>query len=180
MTGRHRAPRRSTRRLGTAAIGALGATALVLPMAPSMATADTPGPAVHPPGVHPPGMSRSDGSHHSRGERVVHAASEQWGHPYMYGGEGPIVFDCSGLTKYVYNEVGVHLPHNAAAQYGVVDHVAKSDMHPGDLVFFYDQSGSIYHVGIYAGGDQMWAASHTGDYVRKQEIWTDRYVVGRP
>ena len=66
-----------------------------------------------------------------------------------------------------------------AAQYQVVDHVARSDMRLGDLVFFYDDGG-IYHVGIYAGGDQMWAASQTGDYVRKQAIYTDRYVVGRP
>jgi cell wall-associated NlpC family hydrolase len=175
LTGRHRAPRPSTRRLGTAAIGALGVTALVLPVTSSAATADAPVPDA----VRPAGTTSSDGSRDSRGERVVHEASEQWGHPYVYGGDGPLVFDCSGLTKYVYKKFGVRLPHNSAMQYQVVDHVSKSQMRLGDLVFFYDDSG-IYHVGIYAGGDQMWAASHTGDYVRKQEIWTDRYVVGRP
>jgi len=156
-------------------MGALGATTLVFPLAPTIATAATPAPTV----VGSPGTSRSDGSQDSRGERVVHAASQEWGHPYAYGGDGPVVFDCSGLTKYVYQKFGVQLPHNAAAQYQVVDHVAKSDMRLGDLVFFYDDSG-IYHVGIYAGGNQMWAASHTGDYVRKQPIYTDQFVVGRP
>lgn len=145
-------------------------------MAPTTATAGTPpAPAV----LSPAGSHSQGGSHDSRGARVVHAASKEWGHPYVYGGEGPLVFDCSGLTKYVYDKFGVSLPHNAAAQYQVVDHVARSDMRLGDLVFFYDDGG-IYHVGIYAGGDQMWAASQTGDYVRKQAIYTDRYVVGRP
>ena len=147
----------------------------MFPLAPTVAIADTPGPAV----VGSGSTTRSDGSHDSRGERVVHKASKQWGHPYVYGAEGPVAFVCSGLTKYVYGKVGVHLPHNSAQQYQVVQHVAKSDMRLGDLVFFYDDGG-IYHVGIYAGGDQMWAASHTGDYVKKQAIYTDRFVVGRP
>jgi len=175
LTGRHRAPSTSARRVGTAAVGALGAGALVFPLTPTIASADAPGPAV----VSSTDSSRSDGSRDSRGERVVHKASEQWGHPYVYGTQGPVAFDCSGLTKYVYEKVGVRLPHNSAAQYRVVDHVSKANMRPGDLVFFYDGSG-IYHVGIYAGGDQMWAASHTGDYVRKQAIYTDKFVVGRP
>jgi cell wall-associated NlpC family hydrolase len=97
----------------------------------------------------------------------------------VYGGSGPVVFDCSGLTKYVYNKVGVKLPHNSAAQYKVVDHVAKSDMRRGDLVFIYDEDG-IFHVGIYAGSHKMWAATHTGDMVRKEKIWTENFVVGRP
>jgi cell wall-associated NlpC family hydrolase len=143
----------------------------MLPMAPAVAAAEPLAP--HGPHVHPPGQ------HETRGGRVVHTASEQWGRPYVYGAEGPVAFDCSGLTKYVYKQHGVTLPHNAAMQYGVVDHVAKSNMRLGDLVFFYDESG-IYHVGIFAGGDQMWAAGNTGDYVRKQEIYTDRFVVGRP
>lgn len=144
-------------------------------MAPTVATTAPTGPAVPSPG----GAHSHRGSHDSRGARVVHAASKEWGHPYVYGGDGPLVFDCSGLTKYVYDKFGVSLPHNSAAQYQVVDHVSKADMRLGDLVFFYDDGG-IYHVGIYAGGDQMWAASQTGDYVRRQPIYTDRYVVGRP
>ena len=156
-------------------MGTLGAATIVFPLAPAIASADTPAPAV----TGSLTGSRSDGSHASRGARVVHVASKQWGHPYVYGTEGPVAFDCSALTKYVYSKVDVQLPHNSAAQYEAVDHVSKSDMRLGDLVFFYDNSG-IYHVGIYAGDHQMWAASHTGDYVKKQAIYTDQFVVGRP
>jgi cell wall-associated NlpC family hydrolase len=185
VTGRHRAPRPHSRirRLPVGTAGALGATALALPLTAGIATADTTDSVADPPAgavtASDGSVTASDGSRHSRGERVVQEASEEWGSPYVYGGEGPLVYDCSGLTKYVYNQVGVDLPHNSAQQYQVVEHIPKSNMRRGDLVFFYNQDG-IYHVGIYAGGDQMWAANETGDYVRKQEIWTDHFLVGRP
>ncbi len=178
MTGRHRRPRPrpQARRLAANATAVLGATALGLQLAPGAAVAATPGPDAGQQAV-PPVLQ--DDSHKSRGKRVVEEASTHFGKPYQWGGEGPVTFDCSGLTKYVYNEFGVKLPHNSAAQYEVVNHVAKSDMRLGDLVFIYDEGG-IFHVGIYAGGDKMWAATKTGDIVRKQEIWTNSYVVGRP
>jgi cell wall-associated NlpC family hydrolase len=190
VTGRHRAARPRTHRaarprahrLPTSAVGALGATALALPLTAGIATADTIDSAGATGGAveqTPRTVTASDGTDHSRGERVVQEASEEWGSPYVYGGEGPLVYDCSGLTRYVYRQVGVELPHNAAAQYQTVEHISKSNMRRGDLVFFYNDDG-VYHVGIYAGGDQMWAANETGDYVRKQEIWTDHFLVGRP
>jgi cell wall-associated NlpC family hydrolase len=173
---RHRATRPRTRRLPAGAVGAIGATALALPLTAGIATADTTDAlADRTPGA----VTASDGSHHSRGDQVVQEASEERGKPYVYGGSGPLFYDCSGLTQYVYRQVGVRLPHNSEAQYHVVEHVSQANMRRGDLVFFYDDDG-IYHVGIYAGGDMMWAASHTGDVVRKQEIWTDHFLVGRP
>ncbi|MGZ4428629.1 MAG: C40 family peptidase [Nocardioidaceae bacterium] len=195
MTGRHRRtrPHHRTRRLAVGAAGALGATTLVIPLASGAASAATPGPHVQAPSTphvpsapgvpavpHTPWTPLTPGDpQQSRGHKVVQAASEEVGHPYMWGAEGPVAFDCSGLTKYVYNEFGVNLPHNAAEQYQAVNHVSKDDMQPGDLVFIYDEQG-IFHVGIYAGGHEMWAAGHTGDVVRKQAIWTDNFVVGRP
>ena len=178
MTGRHRLNirRNRARKITAGAAGALGATTLVMPMTAGVASAATPGPGLAP---HVGPTTSSNDSHQSRGERVVHAAAKEWGHPYMYGGDGPIAFDCSGLTKYVYGKFGVNLPHNAAEQYQVVNHVSKSDMRLGDLVFIYDNEG-IFHVGIYAGHHEMWEAPHTGDYVRKEKIWTDSFVVGRP
>lgn len=153
----------------------MGATTLAIPLVPGTAVAATP---EQVDGAKGSVTHRLD-SHRTRGERVVHAAAEQYGKPYQWGGSGPATFDCSGLTQYVYRQFGVNLPHNSAAQYQVVDHVAKSDMRKGDLVFVYD-SGGIHHVGIYAGGNEMWAAPKTGDIVHRQEIWTDRFVVGRP
>jgi cell wall-associated NlpC family hydrolase len=109
---------------------------------------------------------------------VVQEAARHKGAPYQYGAAGPNTFDCSGFTMYVFGKFGVSLPHNAAAQYDAVRHVSAADKRLGDLVFFYDSSG-IYHVGIYAGDGQMWAATHTGDYVRLESIYSASYRVGR-
>ncbi|MCU1678746.1 MAG: hypothetical protein JWM93_3504 [Frankiales bacterium] len=110
--------------------------------------------------------------------RVLAIAATQYGKPYRYGSSGPSSFDCSGFTSYVFRKVGVSLPHSSAAQYGVVHHIAKSAKRPGDLIFMYN-SGGIYHVAIYAGNNQMWAATHTGDIVRKERIYSSNYKVGR-
>ncbi|MDQ1680727.1 MAG: hypothetical protein QOI42_1586 [Frankiaceae bacterium] len=111
-------------------------------------------------------------------DRVLAIAASEHGKPYRYGGTGPNSFDCSGLTSFVFAKVGIALPHNAAGQYSVVHHIAKSDKRPGDLIFMYG-SGGIYHVAIYAGNNRMWAATHTGDVVRQEVIYSSRYLVGR-
>jgi len=118
-------------------------------------------------------------AHASVGDVVIDEAQRHKGAPYVYGATGPGSFDCSGFTSYVYRRLGVSLPHSSSGQYAAIKHVSKSDKKRGDLVFTYD-SGGIYHVGIYSGHGQMWAAPKTGDVVRKQTIWTSSYVVGRP
>jgi cell wall-associated NlpC family hydrolase len=165
----------------TSASCVLGLVAMAAPFT-DLATAETPEPDTvqHPTAT--TAVSDDDRQHRSlqiSGVRVVRTAADERGHPYRYGGDGPVAFDCSGLTTHVYQQFGVRLPHNAAAQYRVVDHVPKSQVRLGDLVFIYDDDG-IYHVGIYAGGDRMWAAGNPGEVVRQHRIWTDRYVVGRP
>ena len=111
-------------------------------------------------------------------ERIVDIAAAQAGDPYSYGAEGPNSFDCSGLTQYVHSKVGIDLPRTTSDQRAAVARIPKSEMKPGDLVFF-GSGSSPYHVGIYAGGDKIWAAPEPGDVVRKQDIWTDNYSVGR-
>jgi cell wall-associated NlpC family hydrolase len=93
---------------------------------------------------------------------VVGLAMQELGKPYSWGAAGPSTFDCSGLVMYVYAQVGVSLPHNAAAQYGYGTPVAYNDLQPGDLVFF----EGLGHVGIYIGGGQFIHAPHTGDVVK--------------
>jgi cell wall-associated NlpC family hydrolase len=111
--------------------------------------------------------------------RVMTESARHKGQPYVYGAAGPTRFDCSGYTLYVFSRFGKRLPHNSARQYGVVRHISKSSKQVGDLIFFRDSSGHIYHVGIYAGSGRIWHAPHSGSYVKLATIWTSSYVVGR-
>jgi cell wall-associated NlpC family hydrolase len=82
---------------------------------------------------------------------------------YLWGGASPSTgFDCSGLVMYVYAQLGVSLPHFAAAQYGMGKPVSRDQLQPGDLVFF----DALNHVGIYIGGGQFVHAPETGDVVK--------------
>lgn len=97
------------------------------------------------------------------GLRVVAIARTQLGRPYSWGGASPSGFDCSGLVAYVYERVGVALPHNAAAQFGFGRPVPVSRLAPGDLVFFH----GLGHVGIAVGGGRYIHAPQSG---RRVEI----------
>jgi cell wall-associated NlpC family hydrolase len=96
------------------------------------------------------------------GGQAVAIAERYLGVPYVWGGASPSGFDCSGLVMYVYGQLGVSLPHNAAAQYESLPHVSESDLQPGDLVFF----DGLGHVGIYVGGGEIIHAPHTGTVVQ--------------
>jgi cell wall-associated NlpC family hydrolase len=119
-------------------------------------------------------------SAYARGDRAVAIAANQKGDPYRYGAVGPNAFDCSGLTKFVYAKLGKYLPHSSKAQYSTryVTRLARADKKPGDLVFMH-RSGSIYHVGIYAGSGKWWVAPKTGDVVKLQTLYSSSYYVGR-
>ena len=94
---------------------------------------------------------------------VAGIAMQYLGIPYLWGGASPSTgFDCSGFIMYVYAQVGVSLPHNAAAQYGSGVPVSRAELQPGDLVFF----DGLGHNGIYIGGGQFVHSPHTGDVVK--------------
>jgi cell wall-associated NlpC family hydrolase len=110
--------------------------------------------------------------------RVLAEARRHQGAPYSYGAAGPYRFDCSGFTMYVFGRFGIHLPHSSSAQAGVARRIPDDQKRPGDLIFTY-RGGTIGHVGIYAGGTQMWAAVQTGDVVRLEDLAGRAYQVGR-
>jgi cell wall-associated NlpC family hydrolase len=98
----------------------------------------------------------SDGS--AAGAVVAFALSKVGG-PYVWGGNGPSGFDCSGLTRAAYLQVGISLPHNAASQMGYGAPVSLDALQPGDLLFYYSPVG---HVAVYIGGGQIVHASTYG------------------
>lgn len=114
----------------------------------------------------------------SLGQRAVAEAARHLNAPYQWAAAGPNRFDCSGLTMYVFSRLGRSLPHMASSQYDAVQHVSRAQLAAGDLVFTI-RGGSIGHVGIYAGNNQMWAATQTGDVVRKQSLAGRTLVFGR-
>lgn len=103
--------------------------------------------------------------------KALKIAASKKGSPYRWGAIGPSRFDCSGLTLYSFKRAGKSLPRTAQAQYNKSRHVSAGKRAKGDLVFF--RSGrSIYHVGIYAGGNRIWHAPKSGDVVKLERIWT--------
>jgi peptidoglycan DL-endopeptidase CwlO len=104
---------------------------------------------------------------------VVGIAMQYLGTPYVWGGASPGGFDCSGFAMYVYGQMGVSLPHNAAMQYNTVgSYVPRDQLEPGDLVFF----DGLGHMGIYIGGGQFIHAPHTGDVVKISSLSDSWYA----
>jgi peptidoglycan DL-endopeptidase CwlO len=101
------------------------------------------------------------------GASAVAIALHYLGVPYRWGGAIPASgFDCSGLTRFVYAQLGINLPHYAAYQFADFAKLDPSDLRPGDLVFFEPKFDGPGHVALYIGNDQMIEAPHTGALVR--------------
>lgn len=97
------------------------------------------------------------------------------GVPYVWGGSKPSGFDCSGLTQYVYAQIGISIPRTSRQQFRVGTHIPADRIDllaPGDLVFFgYDgDPGRVHHVGIYAGSGDYLHAPQTGQNVQVSSL----------
>jgi len=110
--------------------------------------------------------SRGSGSsaNYSSDALVQYALSFR-GVPYKWGGTSPSGFDCSGFVQYVYAHFGIRLSRTTYTQVNEGTAVSKSDLRPGDLVFF-GTKGSPHHVGIYIGDNSYVHAPQTGDVVK--------------
>ncbi|MGC9495405.1 NlpC/P60 family protein [Streptomyces sp. WG7] len=99
----------------------------------------------------------------SRAAAAVAYAHQKLGSPYVWGATGPDAFDCSGLIQAAYRAAGVSLPRTTYAQIDAGRRVSRSELRPGDLVFFYS---GISHVGIYIGDGRMIHAPNPSAPVR--------------
>jgi cell wall-associated NlpC family hydrolase len=107
------------------------------------------------------------------GAQALQAALTRRGDPYVWGAAGPSQFDCSGLVVWAYGQEGIALPHYTGSLWNSGVHVARADLEPGDLVFFF---ADISHVGIYVGNGLMVDAPDFGQDVQIQPIYWSAYV----
>jgi len=113
-----------------------------------------------------------------RGEVALRFALAQLGKPYVYGGNGPYAFDCSGLVQQAWRAAGIQLPRTTTQQATAGTAVPLSQIQPGDLVIFYADAS---HVGIYAGNGEVITAPHSGASVHFAQVsWMPVYAVRRP
>ncbi|MEU9315465.1 C40 family peptidase [Streptomyces sp. NPDC048295] len=103
----------------------------------------------------------------ARAAEAVAFAYGALGKPYVWGATGPSSFDCSGLTQAAWRSAGVSLPRTTYTQINAGRHIPRSELAPGDLVFFYS---GISHVGLYIGNGQMIHAPRPGAPVRVAPI----------
>jgi peptidoglycan DL-endopeptidase CwlO len=113
------------------------------------------------------------GSTATQAGKAVAYAYSKLGDPYSYGAAGPGAFDCSGLTSAAWAYAGIAIPRTSYSQAGAgYPSVPKSDLQPGDLVFFNGDS----HVGIVVGGGDMIDAPTTGSFVERVSLSGSWYV----
>lgn len=113
------------------------------------------------------------------GKKVIALANNYRGVPYILGGTSPRGFDCSGYTQYVFNKLGVNLPRVAEAQFRATTRISRSKAKSGDLVFFHDRKGYVYHVAIYAGGGNTWQSPRPGRSVGPGRVYSGNVTFGR-
>lgn len=122
-----------------------------------------------------PGKANANGS-------VIDIAKQYLGTPYKYGGTTPAGFDCSGFVQFVYKQAGVNLPRATTSQWGVGKAISKSELQPGDLVFFSGTYRSgISHDGIYVGNNQFIHSSSSGVVITSlsTNYWGPKYSGAR-
>jgi len=146
-----------------AAAKAAAAHAAAAPAAPARAATVSPSAPAAPaaPAPVPPPAPVAGGS--GAAAVAVRTALAQVGDPYVWAAAGPDAFDCSGLMQYAYAAAGISLPHSSAMQSTMGTPVSRSELRPGDLVFFYSP---VSHVGMYIGNGQMVHASTSGQPVK--------------
>ncbi len=118
----------------------------------------------------------------STADAIIATAKKYIGTPYLWGGTTPSGFDCSGFTQYVFRAHGITLPRTSKQQYTAGTYVSKSNLKPGDLVFFNTDGSGISHLGIYIGNNQFIHSSSSKGVVitsLSNTYWAPRYYGAR-
>lgn len=113
---------------------------------------------------------------------ILSTAARYKGVPYYFGGTTPRGFDCSGYVQYVFRQRGAQLTRTADTQFLEGVALRKSQLKPGDLVFFSTYEPGASHVGIYAGEGQFWNATSSRGVMLCQlndSYWGPRYYGAR-
>jgi peptidoglycan DL-endopeptidase CwlO len=120
----------------------------------------------------PEPWAQTDAATPTKGELAARLALGEVGVPYRWGGESPSTgFDCSGLVRWAYGQVGIDLPHSSYALYGEGRRVPGSNLVPGDILFF----EGLGHVGLYLGRGRMVHAPQTGRDVEVVRLSSTNY-----
>ena len=109
---------------------------------------------------------------------ITATASAYIGVPYVWGGEDPTGFDCSGLMQYAYKQNGINIPRVAQDQYNSSTKITKEQLKEGDLIFSGTSTKNITHVVMYAGNNEVIEAPRTGLKVRRISLDKIKNVVG--
>ena len=112
----------------------------------------------------------------SKGQAAVAFAKSQLGKPYVFGAAGPNAYDCSGLTSRAWRAAGVSITRTSESQFHDGRAVAKSDLQPGDLVFYYS---GISHVALYVGNGQIIHAPNSRSSVKYAPLDSMPYMGAR-
>lgn len=105
--------------------------------------------------------------------KVFSVAEQYIGVPYVYGGDSPAGFDCSGYVSFVYAQFGISMPHSATAISSMGTRISLADAQPGDVIAM----GS--HVGFYAGNGNILDAPDVGRNISIRPLWTNDFWVER-
>jgi cell wall-associated NlpC family hydrolase len=122
-------------------------------------------------------------SNGTKGTEIIKNAQKYMGVPYVWGGDTPTGWDCSGYTQYVMKESGITIPRTAAEQYATGSAVNKNDLKIGDLVFFTTYKAGASHVGFYMGDGKFIHASSVAKQVTinslSEDYYTQHYIGAR-
>lgn len=112
---------------------------------------------------------------------VINFAKKELDKPYLWGAIGPDSFDCSGLIYYAYKEVGIDLPRTSKEQSKVGQRISKTELKPGDLLFYDTDGTGVSHVSMYIGGGKMIQSSNAGVNISDvdRKYWADRYLFAK-